>query len=481
MWVAFNDRARAAASKQRSIGTAALAGVALAAAILTPSGASAQCTDTFSYFFKNGATNAPLQYAVPLGVGSSLNALMTTMNTVNTAFLSPSSSFVSARGGAQADQLGGGVWGRAVTGTVDSQATTTAKIDFAYAKITFIEPLPTPHFETGKLPASVIDPSLQAGTGTCKGKLNENYSGYQFGFDLARLNAGGEGANFHLGVTAGLFDSKTKDTTAANSYTKTFQYQGEGPVSDTINSPAGSFGADSKVPFIGLYATYTNGNFFADALVRQDFYLMTFNDPLNGLKDYAHNAYGFTTSANVGYKIPLPGNWFIEPSGGGLWSRVKVDDIQSPGGAFFSAKNAGTVKIDDIESFLGRASLRVGTTFNTGEVAWQPFVTGTVFHEFANNVKATSSVAGAGVDVATNCGADPTKNCEVPANGWDWHSLNITDVSTSTSRIGTFAQYGIGTAVVFGNSGWLGYGRFDYRTGENVEAYSVNGGVRYNW
>jgi hypothetical protein len=143
MWVAFNDRARAAASKQRSIGTAALAGVALAAAILTPSGASAQCTDTFSYFFKNGATNAPLQYAVPLGVGSSLNALMTTMNTVNTAFLSPSSSFVSARGGAQADQLGGGVWGRAVTGTVDSQATTTAKIDFAYAKITFIEPLPT--------------------------------------------------------------------------------------------------------------------------------------------------------------------------------------------------------------------------------------------------------------------------------------------------------------------------------------------------
>jgi hypothetical protein len=54
-------------------------------------------------------------------------------------------------------------------------------------------------------------------------------------------------------------------------------------------------------------------------------------------------------------------------------------------------------------------------------------------------------------------------------------------MSTSTSRIGTFYQYGVGTAIVLGNSGWVGFGRADYRMGENVEGYSVTGGIRYHW
>jgi hypothetical protein len=64
MWVAFGDRVRVAASKQRSIGKSALAGVALAAVTLAPSGAAAQCTTLSSYFFKTGRPT-PLQYAVP--------------------------------------------------------------------------------------------------------------------------------------------------------------------------------------------------------------------------------------------------------------------------------------------------------------------------------------------------------------------------------------------------------------------------------
>ena len=459
----------------------ALAGWVLAV-VSSPSGAFAQCSDTFRFYFQDPTKNPPipptsLQHAIPLGVGSSINALMTTMNSVNTAFLSPSSSFVSARAGAQADQLGGGVWGRTVTGTVENQSTTTVKIENATATI-LLNGQGNPGF-----PAMVVDPSIGAGRGTCTSKVSEDYFGYQFGFDFARLNAGGEGANFHLGVTAGYFDSKTKDTRAANSYTKTVEYIDEGPLTTLITSPAGSFAADTKVPFVGLYATFTNGNFFADALIRQDFYLMTFNDPLNGLSNHAHNAYGFSTAVNLGYKIQLPWNWFIEPSGGGLWSRVRVDDIQSPGGAFFSGKNAGTVKVDEIESTLGRATLRVGTTLTTGEVTWQPFVAGTVFREFSNNATATASVPFPGVEVTTNCGSTQGTQCKlVDGSGEnDWRSLAITEASTSTSRMGTFAQYGAGTAIVFGNSGWLGYGRYDYRTGQNIEGHSVNAGLRYNW
>src|SRR6185295_4922227 len=150
----------------------------------------------------------------------------------------------------------------------------------------------------------------------------------------------------------------------------------------TLTSPAGSFSAETQVPFLGLYAVYTQGNFFADAQVRQDFYLMRFTDPLNGLADQSQLARGVSAGANAGYKIPLPSKWFIEPAGGVLWSRVQVDPISTPGSAFFNLLHAGVVKIDDIESVLGRASIRVGTALTDGNVTWQPFVTGTVFHEF---------------------------------------------------------------------------------------------------
>jgi hypothetical protein len=74
--------------------------------------------------------------------------------------------------------------------------------------------------------------------------------------------------------------------------------------------------------------------------------------------------------------------------------------------------------------------------------------------------------------IGTNCSTNNGSNCQ---------AFGVTQASTSTSRIGTFYQYGVGTALVFGNSGWVGFGRADYRTGDNVEGYSVTGGIRYHW
>ena len=50
--------------------------------------------------------------------------------------------------------------------------------------------------------------------------------------------------------------------------------------------------------------------------------------------------------------------------------------------------------IEDIESVLGRLSLRVGTNFTHRGLAWQPFFTASVFHEFAGDVFARSVLAG---------------------------------------------------------------------------------------
>ena len=423
----------------------------------------AACTDTFDNVYvtagslPGGGPALSVQNTFPLGVGATMNAVVSTMNIVNTAFLSPSSSFVSAKGDAQAGQLGGGVWGRTVVGTVETSSTTTSTIDASKAKV-------------NDFSANVVSHAPVSGTGTCKGTVHEDYFGYQFGFDLANLNIGGNGGNFHFGLTAGFISSNSKDTTpGAHSFKTLFGSTYE------FESPPGSFSAAIQVPFIGLYAAFTQGNFFADAQVRQDFYLMSLTDPLNGLSSQAQNATGISAGGSLGYRIPLPSNWFIEPSGGVMWSRVQVDGITVPGAAAFQYLNVGSVKIDDIESILGRFSLRIGTTATSGNVVWQPFVTGTVFHEFAGNATATSSIAGP-VDGPVSCILAPC-----PPSGFFINDKKDQVMSTSTSRIGTFTQVGIGTATVFGNSGWLAYGRADYKTGENVEGYSFNAGLRYNW
>ena len=452
-----------------SRGTKALrvATAALIAMFAASTNATADCTDTFNTaFVPAGAPpgpqqGTPYQHLFPLGVGSSLNAVVSTMNTVNTAFLSPSSAFVTAKGAQGPGQLGGGVWARTVAGVVESNSTTTGTVDVSKAR--------------GGTPGVPEPVGVITGKGACNGTLKEEYFGYQFGFDLASLNIGGNGGNFHFGVTAGYFNSRSRDTSDGLTTVKTFP---GAFFPTTLTSPPGSFEADTQVPFLGLYAVFTQGNFFADALVRHDFYLMNLSDPLNGLSSQSQNATGLSVGGNAGYKVPLPSNWFIEPSGGVIWSRVKVDTINTPGSATFQFLNSGSVDIDDIDSVLGRASLRVGTTITAGNLIWQPFVTGSVFHEFAGEATATSRIAGP-VNSKTSCTGLGLPGC--PPGGFFLNSFRNQVLNTSTSRIGTFAQFGIGTATAFGNSGWLGYVRGDYRTGENVEGYNINAGLRYNW
>jgi opacity protein-like surface antigen len=118
----------------------------------------------------------------------------------------------------------------------------------------------------------------------------------------------------------------------------------------------------------------------------------------------------------------------------------------------------GQVQIDDIDSLLGRASLRVGTNFTTGHIAWQPFFTASVIHEFSGDVSTRLTPSPGGV------------------------FFGVVDSGTlTTSRIGTYGQFGLGSAALIVNTGWLGYARVDYRTGENIESLSVNAGLRYQF
>ena len=426
-----DDAGVAVRGPRRCCKSALFGGAALAAGLLGSSGAWAQCTDTFFTFGNNipaPGQMRPYQELLPLGRGSSLSALTATINTVNTTFLTSTSAFVSAPGNPQPDQQGGGVWGRAVAGTVTNKTTSTGTVD-----------------------GTIVDTGRQ----TCNTTVRQDYEGYQVGHDIAVLNGGGTGANWHFGVTAGAVQARTKDITPGGAYTS--------PNNGIpfVTAP-GSFTEDSQIPFIGIYSAFTKGSFFFDAQARWDFYQNSLTDANNGLASQRLDANGYSITANTGYNVALHNNWFIEPSAGVVVSRVTVDPLTMGGvlqtaGAFPYAR--GTVTVEDIDSVLGRASLRIGTTFTTGMLAWQPYFTASVFHEFAGDVTARSLEAGTG-----NAGID-----------------GLTLTSVSKGGVGTYGQFALGTAAVMGNTGWLGYGRVDYRTGENIEGWSVTGGLRYQF
>src|SRR5262245_33126015 len=233
-------------------------GAALVAGLLGPSSAWAQCTDNFNFVAINvPAPNqiSPLSTLLPLGTGSSLSALTSTINTVNTAFLTSTSAFVSGPGNAQPDQQGGGAWARTVAGTVETDTTTVG---------TLTVPVGTPGG-----PAT--------GTQTCHSTTRQDYFGYQFGHDISVLNVGGTGANMHLGVTAGYFEARTRDITPGGSFTNAnfpAGFYGNPPFffNGIFTTPPGAFAETSQVPFVGLYSAFTKGGFFADGQARWDFF-----------------------------------------------------------------------------------------------------------------------------------------------------------------------------------------------------------------
>jgi Autotransporter beta-domain len=393
-----------------------IAGAALGAILATCSASLAQCVTTYN--FGGISTNGLL---VPQA-----SPLISIINTVNTAFITNTTSFVSAPGGAQPDQNSGGVWARGIAGTVDAKSDSTSTADLTQT-------------------VGLFNPAggfLATGNLRCHQENRQDYAGVQLGADLAKLNLGGTGVSWHFGITGGDFYARAQEQTLQpNPLTPAF--------------PTGDLKGTFQVPFIGFYNVFTAGNFFTDAQLRWDFYRSTTSSAAQHFSDVSGQAQGLSFTTSMGYRIPFASTWFIEPSVGGVLSQTKVDPIVTP---WDGGNGTSTLRITDINSVLGRATVRVGTSFTEGTVTWQPFLTASVIHEFAGNVTSTQTISSA-TDV----------------------SFDKAVFTTETERMGTYTQIGFGTAVVIGNTGWLGYGRGDVKFGENVQGWGVNFGVRQQW
>src|SRR5882757_6490791 len=394
---------------------------ALVLTLFSASAAQAQCTvvglTDLSKVAAGAVANAGVMAVT--NVSASVGALISSINTANTAFLTQSSAFIGSPANPQPDQEGGGIWARGVGGHLSVSTTATA------GNINFAGP--------------------QQGSITCNTRTLEDFAGVQIGTDFARLNV--NGWNLHLGSTVGYLGSRTHDATPG------------------LDPPA-SFRDSLQIPFVGMYGAASYGSFRADAQIRGDFFQNDVYDDTNGLSGQRFNARGVSLTGNVAYNHDLGGHWFIEPSAGVVWSRTRVDPLSVPGtGIAGTPVGPGFVPpwvltVNDIESVLGRLGVRVGTTVTSGNMIWQPFASAGVFHEFRGAV--TSSL---------------TSNFS--ALGAAFAPLPTLSSTVATSGLGTYGQFGLGVMAQLVNTAWMGYLRGDYRTGDNVEGWSVNGGLRY--
>ncbi|MGH6812896.1 MAG: autotransporter domain-containing protein [Methylocella sp.] len=427
--------------------TTALTGGALAL-LLAPSAAHAQCATPPSSFSSSFFTPPVIERGKPPtpgftttstftlpgfssgGVGA-LSAITSVVSTLSAADASlsaqGSSPFVVTSPTQAPDQLGGGVWVRGAGGSFRVSAPTTG--------VTF-DSFPTANEAT----VSATDCS--------ESRTRQDFTGVQVGADVARLNFGGSGGTLNVGLTSGYFGLSSSD----NLFSTSFQ-----------------------VPFFGLYATATYGNFFADAQIRGNFYDGSLFDAGSGLSGQNFNARGFTLSGNIGYHSDLPDNWFIEPSVGVNWARTFVDPMSfaasttvttttgfPPTTSSASALGTSALNINDFDSILGRASLRVGTTFVNGQYIFQPYFTASVFHEFAAQIGSTLNTTLTGLP------------SPLPPSIFESSIF-------STGRIGTYGQFGLGLVGQIANTGWTSFVRADYQTGDRFEGWDVTGGARYTF
>ncbi len=346
------------------------------------------------------------------------------LNNATTAFQAQQgSAFVSAPANPPPNSPGGGIWGRVVGGELTTKSTSS----------------------TNTLNVSPGAGLAQTTTVTCNNKVRDTYAGFQLGADAAELNW--NGWNLHLGTTAGYLESNGKSQTDA--YTSNFQ-----------------------IPFVGTYGVATYGRFFADAMVRQEFYNISLNNPSQGFYNQPISGRGLSLVFNAGYNFDLGNSWFIEPSAGFTWSRTRIDSFSAvglppPGVGGLGAGISGTLSTADVTSEIGRLSVRAGTTVQAGNLALQPFVSASLFHEFAGNINSSFATC-------ANC------NFFGVAGNPPFFPASFSS-QTATSRVGTYGQYSAGVAGQVLNTGWLGFVRVDYRNGSNIEGWAGTGGIRYQF
>jgi hypothetical protein len=197
---------------------------------------------------------------------------------------------------------------------------------------------------------------------------------------------------------------------------------------------------DYSAGVVGAYATYLQGGFFADAKIVAQFGDVDYRSSAPNL--LADDSSSFSSVGGVidlGYRIPVHGETFIEPGASVSYVSTDINSIELFG---------HTAEFDG-ESLRGRLGVRLGTTLVGEGAKFEPFIGVSAWQEFADDN--TASIQSGGVNL------------------------------TATDSIeGTIGEASIGLNIFdLGGSGMSGFVKGNAQFGDNdYEAYSGNAGVR---
>jgi outer membrane autotransporter protein len=197
---------------------------------------------------------------------------------------------------------------------------------------------------------------------------------------------------------------------------------------------------DLKGGQVGAYVTYLNGGLFVDTLFKADFVDL---DPKNTVGFAGSlDAQNFGVRVDSGYRFGGFGpGMFVEPL-------ATIGVVDSEIDNFTQGGNR--VSFDDGTSVRGRLGLRLGTNFKTAQMTVEPFVIGSVWHEFEDENRAALMSSGTLFNLADRF--EDTWG-EVSAG------INLFNISGGTS----------------------GFGKIDVAFGDDVDGIGGQIGVRYKW
>ncbi|GLI91181.1 hypothetical protein [Methylocystis echinoides] len=250
-------------------------------------------------------------------------------------------------------------------------------------------------------------------------KTRALYEGYQVGSDLALSNIENTHVDAHLGVTAGQYFSHAYEL-LGSATTSAF-----------------------NMPFVGVYGVLAGRGFYVDAMARHDFWNVNLTNAAARLDNTRVGGDGWGGSVSAGYRHELGAGWYLEPSAAMHVASASFGDVPVAAGDVPAA-----LRLGDIRSVLGRAGLRMGASCVAGALALRPFATADVWREFEGDMQESFRQSDSRVPI-------------------------------SVSRIGTFAQLGLGVSARLVDTGWGGFLSGDYRTGERLTGGAVKGGLRY--
>jgi len=192
---------------------------------------------------------------------------------------------------------------------------------------------------------------------------------------------------------------------------------------------------------VGAYATYLNGGFYLDALVKADFLDVDINDNQGSIAGKAStNATNIGVRLDSGYRFAT-GWGFIEPQASLQWVHTQMDSVSLFG---------GDISFEDGSSGRARFGVRIGTDMAMNGMIVTPDLTLNVWNQFGSDNR-----VGIGFAAGAFSASDDAGN-------------------------GTFGEIGVGLNVASANN-WSGVIRGSYRFGDDYSAGTVGSALRYSW